>query len=326
MSDVITTERLVKRYAGKPVVCRLNLRVPEGSIFAFLGDNGAGKSTTMKVLVGQIPPDGGRAEILGYNCWSKAKYLRHRVGYVPDRPRLYDWMTVGEIGWFTAAFHRPGFLNLYKDWAEKLGLDPTKKLKNLSKGGYARVGLALALAPDPEVLLLDEPTSGLDLLTRREFLASMVDLAGTGRTILISSHGIAEVERIASHVGIIKEGRLLLSCPMEDLKRRFKRVRARFDGVPPDAASLGTVLQREGTGQRWRMLIQDPNEPMLAALRDAPGVHDFDEAPVSLEEIYAALMARRAETANPDAWPRAVAGVRPQPGDEDYEGDDGDEE
>src|SRR5437764_4735544 len=192
MSDVVTIRNLTKRYGGKIAVDHLNLNVPPGAIYALLGDNGAGKSTTIKVLTGQHPADAGRAEILGQDCWANSVALRHKVGYVPERPRFYDWMTVDELGWFVAGFHTTGFLTRYRDLINGFRLDLTAKLKNLSKGGYAKVGLALALAVDPEVLILDEPTSGLDLLTRREFLASMVDLAGEGRTILISSHQISE--------------------------------------------------------------------------------------------------------------------------------------
>ena len=218
MSGVISVRGLVKRYGSRTVVDRLDLEVPQGAIYAFLGDNGAGKTSTIKVLVGMHPPDGGTARILGQDCWEKAVPLRHRVGYVPERPRFYEWMTVEEIGWFTAAFHEPGFTDRYAEWVGRLGLDPAKRLKDLSKGGYARVGLSLALAPDPEVLILDEPTSGLDLLTRRDFLKSMVDMAGEGRTILISSHGISEVERIATHVGLIAKGQILFSGPLDTVK------------------------------------------------------------------------------------------------------------
>src|SRR5690349_13551597 len=145
--DVIEIERLVVRYRGKTALGGLDLRVPRGAVYAFLGDNGAGKTTTMKILTGLAPPDSGRAAILGLDCWGKATELRHRVGYMPERPRFYDWMTVADTGWFTAAFHKPGFLGRYKGWSERLGLDASKRLKDLSKGGYARVGLALALAP-----------------------------------------------------------------------------------------------------------------------------------------------------------------------------------
>src|SRR5262249_54405979 len=154
-------------------------------------------------------------------CWRDAAKLRQRVGYVPERPRFYDWMSVGEIGWFTAGFHTPAFRARYQDLLKRFLLDPKAKLKHLSKGQYAKGALSLALAPDPEVLILDEPTSGLDLLVRREFLGSMVELAGEGRTILISSHQIAEVERVASHVAFLAAGDLLLTSTLDDLRRRI---------------------------------------------------------------------------------------------------------
>jgi len=293
MSDeAIRIDRLVVRYRGKPAVNGLSLTVPAGAVCALLGDNGAGKSTTMKVLTGLVPPDSGRAEILGYDCWSRAYELRHRVGYVPERPRFYDWMRVREIGWFTAAFHRRGFREQYEAWAEKLDLDPGKKLRELSKGGYARVGLALALAADPQVLLLDEPTSGLDLLTRREFLSSLVELAAEGRTILISSHSIAELERFVSHAAFVKDGRVFLSAPLDDVRGMFRRVEFRAAGPRPDLGGVGAVLQTDRVGKFTRLLVRDPDPDGLAALRDAPGVSDYEESGVSLEDVYAALMAR----------------------------------
>jgi ABC-2 type transport system ATP-binding protein len=290
--DVIVAERLVVRYRGKVALDGLDLRVPRGAVYAFLGDNGAGKTTTMKVLTGLARADSGRSSILGQDCWSRAKDLRHLVGYMPERPRFYDWMTVAETGWFTASFHRPGFLARYMDWTERLGLDPGKKLRELSKGGYARVGLALALAPDPEVLLLDEPTSGLDLLTRREFLASLSDLAASGRTILISSHSIAELEKASTHAGLLRDGKMILSSTLEELRKKVRRISLRFADRPPDSSSLGTVLERNGTGRFWQVLIQDPDPSAVASLRLNSNFSDFEEAAVTLEEVYAALMAR----------------------------------
>jgi ABC-2 type transport system ATP-binding protein len=292
--DVIVAERLVVRYRGKAALDGLDLRVPRGAVYAFLGDNGAGKTTTMKVLTGLAPADTGRAEILGLDCWGRAQELRHRVGYMPERPRFYDWMTVAETGWFTASFHRPGFLHRYREWTDRLGLDPDKRLKELSKGGYARVGLALALAPDPEVLLLDEPTSGLDLLTRREFLAGLTDLAAAGRTVLISSHSIAELEKASTHAGLVKDGKMILSTTLDDLRKKVRRLSLRFADHPPDPAGLGTVLERNGTGRFWQALVQDPDPAAVAALRASASVSDFEDAAVTLEEVYAALMARSA--------------------------------
>lgn len=286
----IRIDRLTVKYRGKAAVAGLNLQVPRGAVYALLGDNGAGKSTTMKVLTGQVPPDAGRAEIFGIDTWAKAADLRHRVGYVPDRPKLYDWMTVAEMGWFAAAFHLAGFKERYLDWAAKLGLDPNKRLKDLSKGGYARVGLALALSPDPEVLLLDEPTSGLDLRTRREFLGSLVELAAEGRTILISSHSISELERFISHAAFVKDGEIPLAATLEELDSRFRRIGFRAVGPTPDLSVLGRVLESTRTGRSVQYLIQDPDPLALEALRDSSSVTDFEEGPVGLEDIYAAYM------------------------------------
>jgi ABC-2 type transport system ATP-binding protein len=299
MSDVIVTDRLVVRYRGKTALDGLDLRVPRGAVYAFLGDNGAGKTTTMKVLTGLAPPDGGRASILGLDCWGRATELRHRVGYMPERPRFYDWMTVGEIGWFTGSFHRPGFAPRYREWTDRLSLDPGKRLKDLSKGGYARVGLALALASDPEVLLLDEPTSGLDLLTRREFLAGLVDLAAAGRTVLISSHSIAELERACTHVGLLRDGNMILSSTLEELRKKVRRISLRYADRPPDPTTLGTVLERNLTGHYWQAMIQNPDAAAVAALPSAAGVTDFEDTPVTLEEVYAALMSRPADGSVP---------------------------
>ena len=290
MSGVIVTRGLTKRYGNKVVVDRIDLEVPQGAIYAFLGDNGAGKTSTIKVLVGLHPADGGTAKVLGQDCWANGVRLRHRVGYVPERPRFYEWMTVREIGWFTASFHHGGFVERFNDWCHRLGLDAQKRLKELSKGGYARVGLALALAPDPEVLILDEPTSGLDLLTRRDFLTSMVDMAGNGRTILISSHGISEVERIASHVGLICHGKLLFSGPIEDVKSRFSRIQLRCDGLLPDMSNIGHVLNRQTLGRQHDILIQDADPAALAELRGLADFSEYEESVPGLEDIYAAVM------------------------------------
>jgi ABC-2 type transport system ATP-binding protein len=290
MSAVITVRGLIKRYGSKTVVDRLDLEVPQGAIYAFLGDNGAGKTSTIKVLVGMHPADGGAARILGQDCWAKAVALRHRVGYVPERPRFYEWMTVNEIGWFTSSFHHNGFLGRYNESVQKLGLDPKKRLRDLSKGGYARVALALALASDPEVLILDEPTSGLDLLTRRDFLSSLVELAANGRTIFISSHGISELERIASHVGLLSHGRLLFSGPVEEVKKRFTRLLFRAHGREPSLTHLGQILHKQALGKQVELLIQDAIPDAADQVRRHPDTSDVEQSIPGLEDIYAAVM------------------------------------
>jgi ABC-2 type transport system ATP-binding protein len=294
MNSVIEIRDLVKRYGGTWAVNKLNLSVPSGSIFALLGDNGAGKSTTIRMLTGLLKPDSGRATILGLDSFRDAVKLRQRVGYVPERPRFYDWMSVAEIGWFSGGFYGANFRTRYTELLKRYQLDGKAKLRHLSKGQYAKVALSLALASDPEVLILDEPTSGLDLLVRREFLASLVALAGEGRTVVICSHQIAEVERIASHVAFMAGGKLLLTNTLDELRRRIVRLRLRFEESPPSAEHLGTVLHRNGVGKQWQAVLLDPQTEALTALRHSQGVHDVEESPLDLEEVYCALLSRSA--------------------------------
>jgi ABC-2 type transport system ATP-binding protein len=293
MEVVIEIQDLTKRFGARPAVDRLRLEVPRGAIFALLGDNGAGKTTTIRMLTGLLAPDAGRARVLGQDCWKQAVKLRHRLGYVPERPRFYDWMTVAELGWFTAGFHHPGFLSRFLDRAAHFELEPDKRLGHLSKGQYAKVGLALALAHEPEVLILDEPTSGLDLVVRREFLEHMAGLAAEGHTILISSHQVAEIERVATHVAFLAHGRLLLAGTLDDLRQRLVKLSLRHEGSPPDADGLGTVLLRNGLDQQWQATVLDPDRAAVEALRRTKGVSEFEETALGLEEAYCALMARR---------------------------------
>lgn len=290
----IEIQGVSKTFGPRRAVVDLSLSVPKGSIYALLGDNGAGKTTTIRMLAGLERADSGSLKVLNRECWAQAVALRHLVGYVPERPRFYDWMTVREIGWFTSGFHRKGYLDRYQAMVDQFGLDAYNRLRNLSKGQYAKVGLSLALAADPEVLILDEPTSGLDLLVRREFLTSMVDMASEGRTILISSHQISEVERIASHVAFMAHGRLLLHGSLEEVRRRLVRVSLRHEGeLPGDLEQFGRVLTTEELGKQWQMTLLDPHRDALEQLRQRPDICDFEETPIDLEEAYCALLGEK---------------------------------
>ena len=221
---VIRVDGLIKRYRGQTAVDGLSLEVPEGSVFGLLGENGAGKTTTIQALLGMIQPNAGRLDVLGLDPSRQGFEVRRRVGYVPEAPVLYDGMTVSQIGWFAAGFHldanrsTAGYRARYAELTRGFELPPKRKIKELSKGMRAKVSLSLALASDPSLLILDEPTSGLDVLVRREFLESMVDLAGAGRTVLLSSHQIGEVERVASHVALLHRGKLILAESLADHK------------------------------------------------------------------------------------------------------------
>ena len=291
MTAAIEMASVTKRFGDRLVLDRMEMSVEPGSIFALLGDNGTGKSTTMKILTGQVRADTGTARLLGRDVWSDAIALRHQVGYVPEKPKFYDWMTVAELGRFISGFHQPGFLQRYYDASKRLGLETSRKLSDLSKGGYARAGLALALAIDPQILLLDEPTSGLDLSTRREFLAGMVDLAAEGRTILITSHQIAELERIASHVGLMVGGKLVMCQTLDELKSNVVRlvVQGHQESLP--LPGLGTVLQSDRFGDIWRGIVHQPDVTLLeqfAAERETVSLQ-FER--LSLEEIYSSVIA-----------------------------------
>jgi ABC-2 type transport system ATP-binding protein len=305
MTAVIALHGLTKHFGGKTAVLDLNLDVPQGAIYALLGDNGAGKSTTIRMLTGQFQPDRGRAAVLGLDCWRHGLELRHRIGYVPERPKFYDWMTVAEIGWFVGGFHKAGYRPRYQEFAERLGLERGARLRDLSKGGYARVGLALALAVDPEVLILDEPTSGLDLFTRREFLAGMVEQAGAGRTILISSHAVAELERVASHVAFLSSGKLVLAGPLDEVRTRFVRVRLCCE-TTFNPNGLGQLLHYEADGRQMEFVLLDPDRKAIADLTHREDVTGVEETLLTLEEIYTALLApqrtqatRAAKAGNP---------------------------
>ena len=183
---------------------------------------------------------------------------------------LYDWMTVAEIGWFAAAFHldahgtTTGYQYRYTELTRGFELPATKKIKALSKGMRAKVSLSLALASDPSLLILDEPTSGLDVLVRREFLESMVDLAGAGRTVLLSSHQIGEVERVASHVALLHKGKLILAEPLDELKSRTFLLSVTFTSRDHPGRAAG------GPDARADRCIRRPAPGALAGPRRRP--------------------------------------------------------
>ncbi len=301
--SVIRVDGLVKKYRGKAAVDGISLSVPEGAIFGLLGENGAGKTTTISMALGLVPPDAGRIQVLGLDPTRQGLEVRKRIGYVPEAPVLYDWMTVSEIGWFAAAFHldeqgtTAGYQMHYGELVRGFGLPMRQKIKTLSKGMRSKVSLSLALAADPPLLVLDEPTSGLDVLVRREFLESMVDLAGAGRTVLLSSHQISEVERVASHIALMHQGRLILAEPLDELKARTFAVSVMFTSrdhpsSPPENRGLELIDAAEASRQaRW--LVSASDRALCEQLRALPGVESLEIETPSLEEIYMGYMRHR---------------------------------
>jgi ABC-2 type transport system ATP-binding protein len=209
MNPVIRFQNTSKRYGKTVALDDVSFDIPAGVVCAVLGANGAGKSTAIRLLLGLDDLDSGSTEVLGMNSRTHALEIRSRVGYVADQPPLYDWMTVGEIGWFATGFYPTGYQAQYDSLLRKFDLDEAQKISGLSKGMRAKVALSLAMAHRPELLILDEPTSGLDPLVRREFLESMIDVSAEGRTVLLASHQVSEVERVADMVAILLNGKLI---------------------------------------------------------------------------------------------------------------------
>ena len=291
MAPVIRLDKLTKHFGAETALDEVSLEVPPGVVFALLGENGAGKTTAIRIMLGLAEPNSGRAEVLGLGSARQGLAIRQRVGYVPERPTLYEWMAVEEIGWFTAGFYGPGFLPEYARLAAQFGLPPRKKLGALSKGMHAKVALALAMAHQPELLILDEPTSGLDALVRREFLESMVDRAAQGQTVFLSSHQIGEVERVADIVAILRKGKLLLVEPLDGLKAQVRRLTVTLmDGSTVLPALGGEILFQRCKGRQWQALVRGLSDEQLAKLGVHETVDNVEVNAASLEEIFVAYM------------------------------------
>lgn len=288
---VIRLEQVTKAFGREVALSEVTLEVPAGTVFALLGENGAGKTTAIRILLGLADPDSGRAEVLGLDSRRQGLQIRQRVGYVAERPALYEWMTLDELGWFTAGFYGDHFLPRYRQLAAQFQLPAGKKVKQLSKGMRAKVALALALAHDPELLILDEPTSGLDPLVRREFLESMVERATAGKTVFLSSHQMHEVERVADMVAILRKGKLVLVERLDQLKHQLNEVTVTLaNGAPQPPELRGEILRTRRRARQWQLLTKQVDLNDIQALKHHETVAKVDVRTPNLEEIFAAYM------------------------------------
>ncbi len=294
--SVIAIDRLSVSFPGCDALREVDLQVPRGTVFALLGENGAGKTTLIRALTGFLRPSSGTCRVLGLDPDVDALRIRQRIGYVADAPALYDWMRVGEIGWFTAAFYKDDFLDRYREMIAHYEVPEDRKIRNLSKGQRAKVALALALAHDPDLLILDEPTSGLDPLVRREFLESMLDRVATGRTVLLSSHQIAEVERVADTVAILHQGRFRVVDSLANLRETVSEVTVSLDDplvqlplLPPPVEVMSDQLE----GRQRRLIVRGASEEHLQLWRARPGVIGVRTRSATLDELFAACIRGR---------------------------------
>ncbi len=286
MTDVIRTFRLTKHYGTRRVVDCLNLRVQRGQVYGFLGRNGAGKSTTIKMLMGMVQPDSGEAELLGEKVSTMSPKTRERIAYIAEGHPLYNWMTVGEAVRFTRAFYSNWNHTLVEQILDHFELSRKQKLRRLSNGQRAQVSLALAVAPEPALLVLDDPTLGLDTVVRRDFLESLIQIIHRkGRTILFSSHILGDVERVADRIGIMVDGVLRVDCPTDHFRESVKKLVLDFPGPAPEAVDCPGLVNSWNLGSQLELILVGYDEAQRTAV-EALQPRSIEIIDLNLEEAF----------------------------------------
>ena len=281
----IALEELTVRYGRRIALDQVSLAVPEGSVFALLGRNGAGKSSLVRCLLGEQKPTAGRARMLGRDVWSERAAILSEVGVVPEEPDAPPAMTARRLSRFCS--------KLYPRWdaagvearLKRFGVSPDVPFGKLSKGQKGQVSLSLALASSPRLLVLDDPTLGLDAVARKAVFEELIgELADRGTTVFITTHDLAGAERIADRVAILNQGRIVLEEEMETLKQRFRRIsfpRSREEAV----ARLETLAPVAVASRGWEVeaVVSKYDEGRLVR-EDEPEV-----SALTLEEIFIAV-------------------------------------
>jgi ABC-2 type transport system ATP-binding protein len=281
---VIETHGLTKYFGKRCAVRSLDLRVPKGSIFGLLGTNGAGKTTTLRMLLGLQRPTRGSSTIFGVDSTRLTSELRARIGYLTESHPVYGWMTVAQFGAFQARFYPRWSDEAFKRVIAHFRLDPRAKTKDLSRGERAGLCLAATLAPDPDVLILDDPALGLDPVARRRLLESMVQLTmAEQRTVIFSSHLLADVERVCDRVAVIDRGIMRADCPLETFRDSVKRVRVVFAENAPEVPTLPGLLESKRGERDWQLTLVARNDSWRVPIDEqAPSV--VEEIPIGLED------------------------------------------
>ncbi len=293
--SVIQTCGLTKYFGTKPAVYELNLDVPRGCVFAFLGRNGSGKTTTIRMLMGLLPPTRGGGTILGRDIRALTPEIRSRIGYLTEEHQLYGWMTVRESGEFQSRFFPKWNDKIFRGVVGHFGLKPTAKVKDLSRGERAGLCLALTLAPEPELLMLDDPGLGLDPVARRTLVESMIYLTRkSDRTIFFSSHNLSDVERVADYLAVFDRSILRACCPLENFRDSIRQMRLRFVGPPPALPPIPGLLQAIRTDNELRVTCVQNAGEMEKTLRSLAPL-EIEPVPLSLEDAFISYLGERGE-------------------------------
>jgi len=294
----IATHGLSKTYGSETALDGVDLRTPQGAVYVLAGANGAGKSTLLRSFLGMVRPDAGRAEVLGLDPRTDGPRVRAQIGYVPEgSDSSYRWMRVGRL----LKHHATYFSSWDADYAARLcrvlEIRPERRLGHLSKGQARRVQLVMALAHRPPLLLLDEPTDGLDPVARDEVLGLLSEhLADTGCTVLVSTHLVYEVERVADHLGVLRSGRLIAQAPLEQLHRRLRRYRVEAPhgwAEPPELSA--SVVRRQGARRDLQWIVWG-DEREVAERISASGAAVREVSPLTLDDAVLTLLRAKEPT------------------------------
>jgi ABC-2 type transport system ATP-binding protein len=279
---VIGITNLSRKFGTKPALNGISLDVPRGSVFGLVGENGAGKSTLIKHILGLWRAETGAVRVFGTDPVSNPVGVLGRIGYLSEQPDLPNWMRVGEFLRYTQAFYPKWDARYAEQLREQFGLDSVSRVRVLSKGQQAKLGLLAAQAHRPDLLVLDEPSSGLDPIVRNDILAAVIrTVADEGRTVFFSSHLLEEIERVSDHVAMLHQGKLVLCGPLEEIKAQHRRVTLRFETPQPRPPVIPGALGVTGTGRDWTMICDGASVAKI-------GARIVDEHSVSLNEIFVA--------------------------------------
>ena len=317
VEPVIFSRRLSKAFRnGTVAVSGCDLQAAGGEVYGLIGRNGAGKTTALKLLMGLLRPDTGEARVLGRSLWDAPREHRQRVAYVSQGQQVPDWMSLADLGRYCSHFYETWDDDLLKEHARRWELPLKLAISKLSGGNQRLAALAVALATRPEVLLLDEPAAGLDPIARRELNSCLIDvlMRGDGCTILLSTHLLGDLERLATRVGIMDRGRIVAEGAVEDWQRTMRRVQVVFaeHSAPRDFAIPG-ALKSQTLGPVVTALARVSDDAQLDGVKALPGVR-VNVFPLTLEELFVDWF--REATDEPFASPPAVSDmdISGQPG------------
>jgi len=285
---VLETKGLTKYFGSKAAVDHLDMQIPRGCICGFVGRNGAGKTTAIKLMMGLLNPTAGSSRLLGCDSAALTPAIRQRIGFVTEGHRLFRWMSIAELERFQRAFFPKQWDNkCFADMIEYFGLSKKQKIKHLSNGQRAQVSLALALAPNPELLIMDDPTLGLDAAIRRQFLEGMIELImRQGRTVLFSSHILGDVERVADRIVVIDKGVIRANCSLEQFREAVKKVIFSFKDSMPAEVNIEGLLNCRRSEKELEVTLVSTNEEKIAKWVKSTGAVEYKIVQMNLEDQF----------------------------------------